>query len=241
MRYEQLTSTLSLAVTKAHTFGSDAFLLADFAGQGLRHKDLAVDLGTGCGIIAFLLYKNQRPKQMWGVDIQQQAIEQFNLSLARSKELGEETDNILKPLWSDLKELKGKIPFGVFDLVTCNPPYKTDGTGILSSMPAHQIARHEVMCSLDDVCAAAASLLKTGGRFCLCLRPERLCDILCSMRAHRLEPKRARFVAKDSDSQPWLVLVEGKKDAKPFMEILPTLVFDKETAARITHYGNESG
>lgn len=237
-RFEQLSKTLLLAVTKEHTFGSDAFLLADFAGKGLRHKDLAVDLGTGCGIIAFLLYKNMRPKEMWGVDIQKLAIEQFKLSLEQSAAMGEPLDGILKPICSDLKDLKGKLPFGTFDLVTCNPPYKTCGTGILSSLPSHQIARHEVMCSLDDVCHTASSLLKTGGRFCLCLRPERLCDILCSMRANRLEPKRAQFVARDDHTQPWLVLVEGKKDAKPYMDILPTLIFDTKTAAKITHYGD---
>lgn len=238
--FEQLSPTLLLSTSREHTFGSDAFLLADFAGKGLRHKDRAADLGTGCGIIAFLLYKNCRPKEMWGVDIQPQAIEQFSLSLSRSEALGEPLDGILRPLCADLKELRGKMPLGTFDLVTCNPPYKTGGTGILSELPAHQIARHEILCSLDDVCAAASALLKTGGRFCLCLRPERLCDILCSMRAHRLEPKRAQFVAKNDSTQPWLVLVEGKKDARPYMDVLPTLIFDKETAARITHYGSDS-
>ena len=96
--FEQLSPTLLLSTSREHTFGSDAFLLADFAGKGLRHKDRAADLGTGCGIIAFLLYKNCRPKEMWGVDIQPQAIEQFSLSLSRSEALGEPLDDILRPL-----------------------------------------------------------------------------------------------------------------------------------------------
>lgn len=234
---EKMGKSLYLAVSKAHTFGSDAFLLAHFAGENLRHKDKAADLGTGCGIIAFLLYKDHRPKEMWGIDIQLQAIDQFSYSTAYSIAQGEPVDGILRPLCSDLKDLKGKMDLGTFDLVTCNPPYKTAGTGILSAETAHQIARHEVLCSIDDVCAAAASLLKTGGRLCICQRPERLCDIITAMRAHRIEPKRLQFVAKNSQSNPWLLLIEGKKDARPYMDVLPTLIFDKQTAAALTHYG----
>ena len=238
-RMEKLDKTLYLAISQDHTFGSDAFLLANFAGASLRHKDKAADLGTGCGIIAFLLYKDRRPQEMWGIDIQPQAIDQFTCSLDYSAGQGEKLDGILRPLCSDLKELRGKMPLGTFDLVTCNPPYKTAGTGILSAETVHQIARHEVMCSIDDVCAAASSLLKTGGRLCICQRPERLCDIMLSMRAHRIEPKRLQFVAKDGETNPWLLLIEGKKDAKPYMDVLPTLIFDKQTAAALTHYGTE--
>lgn len=238
---EQLGDTLYLSVSEAHTFGSDAFLLANFAGQSLRHKDKAVDLGTGCGIIAFLLYKNARPAEMWGVDIQPAAIRQFSDSLAYSAQQGEDFSGILRPIEGDLKDLKGKLPFGVFDLVTCNPPYKAAGSGILSAETAHQLARHELACSLDDVCQAAEKLLKTGGRLCICQRPERLADILCTMRAHKIEPKRLQAVAKDPSAEPWLILVEGKKDAKPSLRMLPTLIFNKAAAAAITGYGPQKG
>lgn len=237
-RLEKLGNTLFLAVSDEHRFGSDAFLLADFAGQSLRHKDYAVDLGTGCGIIAFLLYKNQRPSKMWGIDIQPQAIDQFRFSVDYSIQQGEDISDILQAECCDLKNIKSCLPAGKFDLVTCNPPYKTGGTGILSAAPAHQIARHELLCSIDDVCAAAAWLLKSGGRLCLCQRPERLCDTLGAMRAHHIEPKRLRFVAKNENTNPWLFLVEGKKDAKSYMDVLPTLIFDQQTAARLTHYGD---
>ena len=237
-RLEKLSHTLFLAVSDEHRFGSDAFLLADFAGQPLRHKDRAVDLGTGCGIIAFLLYKNRRPSKMWGIDIQSQAIDQFRFSVEYSAQQGENFDDILQAACCDLKNIKSCLPAGQFDLVTCNPPYKTGGTGILSADPAHRIARHELLCSIDDVCAAAAWLLKSGGRLCLCQRPERLCDTLGAMRAHHIEPKRLRFVAKHENTNPWLFLVEGKKDAKPYMDVLPTLIFDRQTAARLTHYGD---
>lgn len=237
LRMEQLGDTLYLAVSSAHTFGSDAFLLARFAGEALRAKDMVADLGTGCGIIAFLLYKNRRPRAVWGVDIQPAAIRQFEASLRYSAERGEDFSDILRPLEADLTDLKGKLPFDTFDLVTCNPPYKAAGGGILSAESPHRLARHEIACTLDDVCAAAGKLLKTGGRLCICQRPERLADLICSMQAHQIEPKRIQAVAKDSSSAPWLILAEGKKGAKPSLRLLPTLVFDKETAAAITGYG----
>ena len=219
------------------TAGGYPFLLARFAGEALRRGDAAADLGTGCGIIAFLLYKNRRPRAVWGVDIQPAAIRQFEASLRYSEEKGEDFAGILRPLEADLNDLKGKLPFDAFDLVTCNPPYKAAGGGILSAEAPHQIARHELACTLDGVCAAAGKLLRTGGRLCICQRPERLADLICSMRAHRIEPKRVQAVAKDGSSEPWLILVEGKKGAKPSLRLLPTLVFDRETAAAITGYG----
>ena len=213
---EDLGEGLFLLASPEHRFGTDAFLLAHFAGA--KHKDKCVDLGTGCGIIPMLLYKKFRPSLIWGVDIQPEAIEQFTEAVALSH-----VEEVLFPLCSDMTELKGTLPFDHFDLVTCNPPYFGSGNGFLSAVPAHMTARHEIMCTIDDVCAAASKLLKTGGRFCLCHRPERLTDVLTAMRQNRLEPKRLRMVAQSPDGKPWLFLAEGKKDGKPGLDILPSL------------------
>lgn len=221
---ESLGGGLFVYVSPAHRFGTDAFLLADFAVA--RHKDRVADLGTGCGIIPMLLYKKYRPSLIVGVDIQQDAILQFAQSIARSN-----AADTLKPLCCDLRALKGQLPFDSFDLVTCNPPYEAEGTGFLNELPQRQIARHELSCTLDDVCAAASQLLKTGGRFCLCQRPKRLTDVLTAMRQNRLEPKRLRLVAQNPQSRPWLLLAEGKKDARPGLEVLPPLWMTGENGA----------
>ena len=121
--------------------------------------------------------------------------------------------------WKELNE----IPAGSLDAITCNPPYKASNTGILSELTADQIARHEVMCTIDDICQKASFLLKFGGKLCLCQRPERLADVIFAMRAAKIEPKRLRFVAKTEKDTPWLFLIEGKKGAKPFLQVLPTL------------------
>ncbi|MDD6033866.1 MAG: methyltransferase [Oscillospiraceae bacterium] len=235
---ESLGNGLTVLVSPAHRFGTDAFLLAGFAGA--RHKDRAVDLGTGCGIIPLLLYKKYRPSLIWGVDIQPDAIKQFAGSIALSR-----LEGVLHPLCSDLKQLKGKLPFDSFDLVTCNPPYEAAGTGFLSAMEAHQIARHEICCTTDDVCAAAFQLLKTGGRLCLCQRPGRMTDVLTAMRTHRLEPKRLRMVMQNPQSKPWLFLAEGKKDAHPGLEVLPPLYMtepDGSPSRELSQiYGCEAG
>ncbi len=97
-----------------------------------------------------------------------------------------------------------------------NPPYKPVGTGIESLDESAKIARHEVCCNIEDAVKAAAYLLKYGGRFCMCHRPERLVDVINLMRNYCLEPKRLRFVVDNDGEEPFLFLIEGKKNSKPF-------------------------
>ncbi|MDE6539918.1 MAG: methyltransferase, partial [Ruminococcus sp.] len=132
------------------------------------------------------------------------------------------------PICADMKELWENAPFGRLDLVTCNPPYKAVNAGFESAITAQKIARHEIMCNIDDVCRCAGKLLKFGGRLCICNRPERLADVICAMRNNGIEPKRIRFVSKNPESAPWLFLIEGKKGSKPFMQIEPQLYIRNE-------------
>lgn len=212
--FERLSKSIEIYVSNEHKFGTDAFLLSDFAAH--RRRDRVCDLGTGCGIIPLLMfrYPENTPKEAWGVDIQPKAIEQLKITV--------ETNNIgdkFFPVCADLKDLSGKVPFDCFDVVTCNPPYKAAGQGILNEADAHTIARHEVMCNIDDVCKAASKLLKFGGRLCICQRPERLLDVMQAMRDNKIEPKRIRMVHQRPDEAPWLVLIEGKKGSKPFLKV----------------------
>ena len=220
--FETINKTLHICVSPEHKFGTDAFLLSDFAG--IRRKDMAIDLGTGCGIIPLLWFREMEdaPKEAWGMDIQPQAIEQMKKTVEACSLEGR-----LKPLHGDLKDLPDCLERGRFTLVTCNPPYKAANTGILNDQDAHTIARHEIMCGMDDVCAAAAKLLTFGGRLCMCQRPERVVDTLCSMRSHGIEPKRLRFVQKKGNTQPWLFLVEGRKGGKPYIQVEPPFLIQE--------------
>ena len=223
--YELINGKLKICTSNEHKFGTDAFLLSDFAQ--VKRKDRCVDLGTGCGIIPLLWFREMEdaPQLAYGVDIQPQAIRQMKITVENCGLEGR-----LIPVEGDLKDLSPQLPADSFTLVTCNPPDKATNTGILNEADAHTIARHEILCNINDVCRAAARLLKFGGRLCICQRPERLLDTLEAMRNNKIEPKRLRFVQKKGDTAPWLFLVEGKKGSAPYMKVeAPFLIQAKDS------------
>ncbi len=209
---EDLGEGYKAAISRDHRFGTDAFLLADFAAA--KRRDRCLDLCSGCGIIALLLLRNYRPRGVVSVEIQPEAVELERLSKKLS---GAES---FEPLLADLRGWRAERPF---DLITVNPPYKRDGTGASSSREAAAVARHELECSIFDVCEAAKRNLRFGGRLCLCNRPERLADCVSAMRACGIEPKRLRTVHKNAGSPAWLILLEGRLGGSGFMKIEPPL------------------
>lgn len=237
MEYEELKSGLWVCRSETHSFGTDAFLLTGFCGY--REKDRVCDLGTGCGIIPLLMHRHRPPRIVYAVDIQPDAIGQLRCGIEKSTQ-----ELHITPICADLRDSSLlKSERGQVDLVTCNPPYKAANAGILSDDAQKQIARHEIAGDIGDICAAAARLLNYHGRFCLCCRPERLADVMCAMRANSIEPKRLRLVCKTPESAPWLFLLEGKKAAKPFLQIEPTLYVRSggemtAEAAQICHFGD---
>ena len=220
-KFERLSDEIYIEVSAEHTFGTDALLLAYFASP--KNNDRAMDMGTGCGIIPFLWLRNSKQSPVHCLDIQQNAIEQVKRSIERNALQGR-----LVPHLCDLREIRSEFPAEGFSLVTMNPPYKLVGTGIESKSNSAKIARHEICCNIEDAVKAAAYLLKFGGRFCMCHRPERLADAVCLMRQYSLEPKRLRFVTDKKDQEPFLFLIEGKKNAKPFLRVEPLLQIKKE-------------
>ena len=227
-KVEPLGLDARIIVSKEHTFGTDALLLADFAA--VRPSDVLCDMGTGCGIIPFLWYK-KGCRDVTGIDISEQAVSQFS----RSIEMCSFGDG-LKALCMDLKDAPSLLKKASFDLVSMNPPYKKAGSGIPSADSSGLIARHEYACDLDDIVSVSSSLLRFGGRFVLCNRPERLTDIACCMRSHALELKRIRFVKKLSGRQPWLVLCEGRRGGRPDLIVKNEDGSDSEEMTRI--YGD---
>ena len=120
---------------------------------------------------------------------------------------------------------------GRYDLAACNPPYFAAGPR--SPDPARAAARHEGLCTLEDVCACAFRLLRDGGRLTLCHRPERLAEVLATLREHRLEPKRLAFVRSRAGAAPWLFLVEGQKNRRTGLRLEPDIL----VAAGAAQYG----
>ncbi len=218
MKREPLGDGVYINVSRHHTFGTDAVLLSNFANA--RAKDKLVDLGTGCGIIAFLMLRDKMCETAYGVDISDEAIE---LAGSSAKENGFDNFTAVR---SDLKDLKGKLPFGCHTLVTCNPPYKAPGAGLQNPESHARVARHEVECTLEDIVAVSAKLLQTGGRLCMCQRPERLSELMSTMSKHKIEPKRLRLVCKTPDRAPWLVLVEGRRCGNCGLTVEPNLYIE---------------
>ena len=227
MRLEPLGSGVEVYVTDAHHFSTDTILLAHFAAP--KNGDRIVELGAGCGTIPLLLIRNYTPRQITAIDIQPEAIDLLEKSIQHNLENGVERAGLIQPVIGDIKDISEQYEAGETDLVICNPPYKLGGSGLTNPDAAKKIALHETECTLDDICAAAQWLLRFGGRFVLCQRPERLTDVLGAMRAHGLEPKRLRLVQGRADKAPKLFLCEARRGAKPgYMDVLPTLMIEDE-------------
>lgn len=219
---QPLGEGINVIVSNEHHFFTDTILLADFS-KPLK-REIAVDLGTGCGTIPLLWNRENPPKHTYAVEIQQNGVDMAQ----RSVELNNFQDKITV-INEDLRNLKGKLTFGSFDVVVCNPPYKPIGTGIVSQGVSHSIIRHESSCTIEDVVKTASGLLRFGGRFCLCLRPERLTDVITAMRNNLLEPKKLRMVQQRKNKAPKLFLIEGRRGGKPGgLNVLPALFIEDD-------------
>ncbi len=203
-----------------HRFGTDAFVLSGFAR--CRRKDIACDLGAGCGIVPLLLLGQENPPaKVYGLEIQPDGVELMSRAVAENG-----LEEKFFPLLGDLRWPPQELPRAAMDLVTCNPPYFQPGHGFESPVEGRRTARHEASCTLEELCQAVSKILKYGGRFCLCHRPERLADIFEAMRRHKLEPKRLRMVTQRAGTAPWLVLVEGRLGGNPGLTIEADLVVE---------------
>ena len=216
----QLNGLKLIQKQQGFRFGVDAVLLSHFANIKSKHR--VIDLCTGTGIVPFLAYGKYAPKEVIGLEIQEDMVEMAN----RSSALNDITD-VVKFVHGDLKDKALLDSLGKFDVLTVNPPYKLNNAGIVNPNDKLAIARHEVMCTLEDVIVAARRLLKDNGRMFIVHRPERLADIFGLMRKYKIEPKRVRMVQPNIKKAPNIVLVEGQRDGGAFLKWEETLyVYD---------------
>jgi tRNA1(Val) A37 N6-methylase TrmN6 len=234
LRKHYLGSNTVVFTDSVHRFGTDGVLLADFASP--KFKDKAVEFGTGCGIISLIWCRNGRPKQVEALELQADAVDLVKMAIEENG-----LQDRFSIIQGDLKQAHTYFKKGYYDLVVMNPPYKKAEDGVRTQVEGLVIARHEIACDLQDICASAATLLNTGGRFCMCHRPSRLSEVLCAMTNVGIEPKRLRMVQQRADSAPNLFLIEGKKGAAQGLVIEPPLLMETEDGAVheeiITIYG----
>lgn len=206
----QLKGLMLIQKKDGFKFGVDAVLLSHFADIKKKHR--VIDLCTGTGIVPFLIEGKYNPKSILGIEIQEEFVEMAN----RSSEINN-TDKI-QFIQEDLKNLKALKNIEKADVVTVNPPYKLNNAGIVNPSDKLAIARHEVMCNLENVIEASRILLKDNGRLFIVHRPERLADIIMLMRKYKIEPKRIQMVHPKPGKAPNIVLVEGQRDGGAFLK-----------------------
>ena len=206
---------------KRFCFGIDAVILSGFAE--VKKGENVMDLCTGTGIIPILLEAKTEGSHFTGLEIQEESVEMAK----RSVRLNGLEDKVTID-FGDVKNTEALYRASSFDVVTVNPPYMNEGGGLKNGYSPKTIARHEVLCSREDVVDAAARLRVPQGRLYMVHRPHRLTDIMVTLRNHRLEPKRLRFVHSYANREPVMVLVEAVSNGKPMVKVMPPLIIYKE-------------
>ncbi|WP_125666581.1 tRNA1(Val) (adenine(37)-N6)-methyltransferase [Paenibacillus baekrokdamisoli] len=202
------------------SFSMDAVLLARFAG--IPPKGRVLDLCTGNGVIPILM--TTRTKAVIdGVEIQPRLAD-----MARRSVEANELEEQVHIYEGDLRSFHEEVGYGIYDAVTVNPPYMPEGAGDQNENEHYANARHERNGSLDDIVAACARLVRTGGRVSMVHRPSRFVEIVETLRKWKLEPKRIRFVHPHAEAEANMVLIEAARDGKPDVKLLPPLIVYNE-------------
>ncbi len=202
-------------------FGMDAVLLSGFAKA--RKGDIVLDMGTGTGIIPILMEAKTDAAHLTGLEVQEESADMARRSVSLNG-LSDKIDIVT----GDIKEADKYFKSASFDVITCNPPYMIGQHGIANPDAPKAIARHEVLCTLEDVVKQAAKLLKPGGNFYMVHRPFRLAEIITLMVQYKLEPKRMQLVYPYVDKEPNMVLIEGCRGGKSRITVEKPLIVYKE-------------
>lgn len=198
-------------------FGIDAVLLSSFAKVKKGQKVL--DLGTGTGIIPILMEAKTKASHLTGLEIQPESAD-----MARRSVCMNDLEDKIDIVTGDIKEAASLFGAASFDVCTCNPPYMIGGHGLTNPSMPKMIARHEILCDMEDIAREVSKILVPGGNFFMVHRPFRLVEIVNILTKYKLEPKRIRFVHPYVDKEPNLVLIEAKKGAKSRVTIEKPLI-----------------
>lgn len=203
-------------------FGMDAVLLTSFVS--IKKGDNVLDLGTGTGVIPILLSAKTKAAHFDALEIQEESCDMANRSILLNN-----LENKISIKKGDIKEASLLYGCGLFDAVTCNPPYMISDNGLINPDAPKAIARHEILCTFDDVARESSKLLKNSGKLFLVHRPFRLVEIFATLTQYNLEPKRMRLVCPFAGKEPNMVLIEAVKGGGSMMKIEPPLIVYEKT------------
>ena len=216
-------------------FGIDAVLLAHFALDGIKKNDSVIDLCTGTGIVPLLLEKEVPA----GVSFTAIEIQKKYSGLAKkSIELNGLTDKI-KIIQGDIKNAGSLFPKHSFNVITCNPPYMICEQGKNNPNDEKAIARHEIYCTLSDVCETADFLLHTHGSFFMIHKANRLPEIFDCLLEHKMEPKRMQLIQPFENEEANLVLVEARKNASKGLTVCPPVIVRQSEGPHKNEYTDQ--
>lgn len=202
-------------------FGMDAVLLSGFAK--IKPQEKVIDLGTGTGIIPILLEAKSEGSHFTGLEIQPESADMAMRSVALNG-----LEDKISIVTGNLKDAAKIFGASSFDVVTSNPPYMTKDHGLINEADAKTIARHEVLCDLEDLISSSAKLLRPNGRCYFVHRPFRLVEILSLMSRYKIEPKRMQLVYPYVDKEPNMVLIEGLRGGKSRLTVEKPLIVYRE-------------
>ncbi len=202
-------------------FGMDAVLLSGYAV--VRKGECVLDMGTGTGIIPILLEAKTEGQHFTGLEIQPQSVDMARRSVALNHL--EEKITIVE---GDIKHASSLFGKSVFDVITSNPPYMNENHGLKNPQLPKAIARHELLCSLEDVVREAALMLRPGGRFYMVHRPRRLIEMIHMLSSYKLEVKRLKPVYPTKDKEATMILLEAVRGGNPLLKLEKPLIVYKE-------------
>ncbi|WP_418791299.1 tRNA1(Val) (adenine(37)-N6)-methyltransferase [Phosphitispora sp. TUW77] len=206
----------------AFCFSLDAVLLSNFTF--LRPGDKIIDLGTGSGVIPLLLASRKTAGKIVGLEIQEDSCDR-----ARRSVWGNRLEGLIDIIQGDICKAEELFGVGGFDVVVTNPPYLPVGRGAQNETDPIAIARHEILCSLEDVVSAGSRLLRYGGLMTMVHRPERLSNIIITLEKHRLKPRRLQMVHANSEKKPIMILIEAQLGGNSELNILePFFVYNED-------------
>nr|WP_254006226.1 tRNA1(Val) (adenine(37)-N6)-methyltransferase [Desulfuribacillus alkaliarsenatis] len=228
-RLDELSDGMKIIQCKdVFSFSTDAVLLASFTRLDANVRKV-IDLGTGTGLIPLLLAKRYPKTYFTGLEIQERLADMSRRSVLYNVQHGNISANSINIVHGDLRQAVEEFGHGSFDALVSNPPYMEKGIGEQNPNQYKAIARHEIHCSLEQICQVSSQLLKSGGKAFYVYRSIRLAELISELRNNNLEPKRMRLVAPRIDKEPNIVLLEAIKNGKPGLRIEPTLaVYNEE-------------